>query len=203
MYPENRRRIRKRQLPLLFLHSIVIVKQDIIKVAELKIKELDGFLVDVKVNTNNIITIFFDRMEGVRVEHCSEVSKYVEQHFDREVEDCFEDNLPSDFDDVEYTSDLGDYASHFIVTPCDCADYAMEALTFMGEVMEEAEEIDDMEERAEFMEEKEEEFEALEEKLEDKMDKCDDLADEDEDFEKEAEKCIEDKLEEYEEENED
>ena len=81
MHPENRRRKRKRQLPLLFLHSIVIVKQDIIKVAEVKIKELDGFLVDVKVNTNNIITIFFDRMEGVRVEHCSEVSKYVEQHF--------------------------------------------------------------------------------------------------------------------------
>jgi ribosome maturation factor RimP len=65
----------------------VIVKQEIIKVAEHKIKELDGFLVDVKVNTNNVITIFFDRMAGVRVEHCLEVSKYVEAHFDREVED--------------------------------------------------------------------------------------------------------------------
>lgn len=74
-------------MPLLFLHSIVIVKQEIIKVADLKIKELDGFLVDVKVNTNNVITIFFDRMEGVRVEHCLEVSKYVEAHFDRDVDD--------------------------------------------------------------------------------------------------------------------
>ena len=144
---------------------------------------------------------WIDEMEE-KLEPCEDKAND-DKDFDREVEDCFEDNLPSDFDDVEYTSDLGDYASHFIVTPCDCADYAMEALTFMGEVMEEAEEIDDMEERAEFMEEKEEEFEALEEKLEDKMDKCDDLADEDEDFEKEAEKCLEDKLEEYEEENED
>ena len=144
---------------------------------------------------------WIDEMEE-KLEPCEDKAND-DKDFDREVEDCFEDNLPSDFDDVEYTSDLGDYASHFIVTPCDCADYAMEALTFMGEVMEEAEEIDDMEERAEFMEEKKEEFEALEEKLEDKIDKCDDLADEDEDFEKEAEKCLEDKLEEYEEENED
>jgi len=74
-------------LPLLFLHSIVIERQEIIKVAEPKIKELDGFLVDVKVNTANVITVFFDRMEGVRVEHCLEISKYVEAHFDREIED--------------------------------------------------------------------------------------------------------------------
>ena len=65
----------------------MIAKQEIIKVAEPKIKELDGFLVDVKVNTANVITVFFDRMEGVRVEHCLEISKYVEAHFDREVED--------------------------------------------------------------------------------------------------------------------
>ena len=74
-------------MPLLFLHSIVIEKQEIIKVAEPKIKELDGFLVDLKVNTANVITVFFDRMEGVQVKHCLEISKYVEKHFDREVED--------------------------------------------------------------------------------------------------------------------
>jgi len=65
----------------------MIAKQEIIKVAELKIKELDGFLVDVKVNTANVITVFFDRTEGVQIEHCLEISKYVEAHFDREVED--------------------------------------------------------------------------------------------------------------------
>jgi len=65
----------------------MISKQEIIKVAESKIKELDGFLVDVKVNAANVITVFFDRMEGVRVEHCLEISKYVEEHFDREIED--------------------------------------------------------------------------------------------------------------------
>ena len=65
----------------------MIVKEEIIKVAESKIKELGGFLVNVKVNTANVITIFFDRIEGVQVEHCLEISKYVEEYFDRETED--------------------------------------------------------------------------------------------------------------------
>ena len=65
----------------------MVSKKEIIKVAAPKIKELDGFLVDVKVNTANVITVFFDRTEGVQVEHCLEISKYVEEHFDREIED--------------------------------------------------------------------------------------------------------------------
>jgi len=65
----------------------MIAKEDIRKVAEVKIKELDGFFVDVKVNTANVITIFFDRMDGVQVEHCLAISRYVEEHFDRDVED--------------------------------------------------------------------------------------------------------------------
>ena len=65
----------------------MIAKQEIIKVVEPKIKELDGFLVDVKVNTANVITVFFDRMQGVRVEHCLELSKHLEGYFDRDIED--------------------------------------------------------------------------------------------------------------------
>jgi len=65
----------------------MIAKEEIRKVSEIKIKELNGFFVDVKVNTANVITVFFDRMEGVQVEHCLAISKYVEEHFDREVED--------------------------------------------------------------------------------------------------------------------
>jgi ribosome maturation factor RimP len=65
----------------------MISKEEIRKVAKPKIKELDGFFVDVKVNTANVITVFFDRMDGVQVEHCLAISKYIEEHFDREVED--------------------------------------------------------------------------------------------------------------------
>ena len=65
----------------------MIAKEDIKKVAEPKIKELNGFFVDVKVNTANVITLFFDRFDGVQVDHCLAVSKHIEEHFDREVED--------------------------------------------------------------------------------------------------------------------
>ena len=65
----------------------MIAKDEIIRVAKLKVKEINGFLVDVKVNTANVITVFFDRMEGVQVENCLEVSKHIEEHFDREAED--------------------------------------------------------------------------------------------------------------------
>jgi len=65
----------------------MIAKEEIRKVVEPKIKELDGFFVDLKVNTANAITLFFDRMDGVQVEHCLVISKHIEEHFDREVED--------------------------------------------------------------------------------------------------------------------
>lgn len=65
----------------------MIAKEEILIVAEPKIRELDGFLVDVKVNTANVITLFFDRMDGVQVEHCLEISKHIEGYFDRDVED--------------------------------------------------------------------------------------------------------------------
>ena len=65
----------------------MIVQDEIRRVAESKVKQLNGFLVDVKVNTANVITVFFDRMEGVQVENCLEVSKHIEEYFDREVED--------------------------------------------------------------------------------------------------------------------
>ncbi len=65
----------------------MIAKEDIKKVAEPKIKELNGFFVDVKANKAKVITLFFDRFDGVQVDHCLAVSKHIEEHFDREVED--------------------------------------------------------------------------------------------------------------------
>ena len=53
------------------------VEEAMERVAELKIKQLGGYLVNIKVNTANVITVFFDKMEGVQVEHCLAISKYV------------------------------------------------------------------------------------------------------------------------------
>tara|TARA_B100001250_G_C19745564_1_gene765140 strand:- start:10 stop:468 length:459 start_codon:yes stop_codon:yes gene_type:complete len=65
----------------------MIAKEDIKRIAESKITEIDGFFVDLKVNTSNVITLFFDRMDGVQVEHCLAVSRHIEEHFDRDAED--------------------------------------------------------------------------------------------------------------------
>ena len=63
----------------------MILKEEIKKVAEVKIKEIGGYLVDVKVNSANKIIIYFDRINGVLIDHCLAVSKYIEQKFDRNV----------------------------------------------------------------------------------------------------------------------
>ena len=65
----------------------MIAKEEIRKVVDPKIKELDGFFVDLKVNTANVITLFFDRKDGVQVEHCLALSKHIEEYFDRDIED--------------------------------------------------------------------------------------------------------------------
>ena len=66
---------------------MMIKKEEIKKVAEKKIKELGGFFVDIKVNPANVITLFFDRIEGVQVHHCVEITRHIESIFDREIED--------------------------------------------------------------------------------------------------------------------
>ena len=65
----------------------MITKEEIRKIAEPVIERLGGFFVDIKVNTANVITLFFDREDGVTVDHCLEISKYIEQCFDRDIED--------------------------------------------------------------------------------------------------------------------
>ena len=65
----------------------MIIKEAIRKVAEPKIKEMDGFIVDLKVNAANVITLFFDRNDGVQLDHCLAISRHIESHFDRDIED--------------------------------------------------------------------------------------------------------------------
>ena len=66
----------------------VINKEDIRGVAEVRINEIGGYLVDVKVSRNNDITIYFDILEGVTLDHCLDLTKYIEERFDRDLEDC-------------------------------------------------------------------------------------------------------------------
>jgi ribosome maturation factor RimP len=65
----------------------MLLKEDIAKIAKDKIVEIGGFLVDVKIGGNNTINVFFDKNKGVVVEDCILITKHIESHFDREIED--------------------------------------------------------------------------------------------------------------------
>ena len=60
------------------------------KVKELALEWLEGteyFLVDATVDEQNKITVEIDHKDGVWIEDCCELSRFIEEHFDRDVED--------------------------------------------------------------------------------------------------------------------
>ena len=60
------------------------------KVTDLVAEWLEGkeyFLVDASVDEQNKITVEIDHKDGVWIEDCCELSKFIEEHFDRDVED--------------------------------------------------------------------------------------------------------------------
>jgi len=65
----------------------MLLKEEIKKYASEKALEINGFVVDVNISTNNIITIFFDKNNGVLVDDCLVISKYINEKFDKDIED--------------------------------------------------------------------------------------------------------------------
>ncbi len=60
------------------------------KVRDLANEWLEGkeyFLVDASVDADNKITVEIDHKDGVWIEDCCELSRFIEEHFDRDVED--------------------------------------------------------------------------------------------------------------------
>lgn len=60
------------------------------KVKALVLEWLEGkeyFLVDATVDQENKITVEIDHKDGVWIEDCCELSRFIEEHFDRDVED--------------------------------------------------------------------------------------------------------------------
>ena len=65
----------------------MILKDEISKIAEIKANELNGYIVDVTVNTSNDIVVYFDSKEGVKINQCVSISRFINENFDREVQD--------------------------------------------------------------------------------------------------------------------
>lgn len=47
----------------------------------------DLFLVSVKVNSDNVVTVTIDSPTGVDIDRCVELTRFIEDHFDRDTED--------------------------------------------------------------------------------------------------------------------
>ena len=77
-----------------FWFSVMISGLKIKKIAEKRINEIGGFLVDLKVSTSNVISLSFDKMEGVNFDDCLKITKFIEDNFDRDIED-YELNVSS------------------------------------------------------------------------------------------------------------
>jgi len=65
----------------------MISKERVEKLALEKIIELNYFLVDMKINSNNEITVYFDNEEGVLIPDILKVSRHIEGNLDRDIED--------------------------------------------------------------------------------------------------------------------
>lgn len=65
----------------------MIAKSEITKIVEEYLVDTDYFLVDVCVSVDNRIVVEIDSFEGVDVDFCANLSKKIEENFDREQED--------------------------------------------------------------------------------------------------------------------
>jgi len=65
----------------------MIADERVKNLAIAKVKELGGFLVSAKVNTQNVISVFVDKVNGISISECLQISRFIEQELDREIED--------------------------------------------------------------------------------------------------------------------
>lgn len=65
----------------------MIDKQIIRELAGEWLEGKEYFLVDTTVDQNNKITVEIDHKDGVWIEDCCELSRFIEEHLDRDVED--------------------------------------------------------------------------------------------------------------------
>ena len=65
----------------------MINKNQIATLCEEALADTDRFLVEVKVKPNSVIEVYVDSDTAVSIEHCMELSRFIESKLDRDVED--------------------------------------------------------------------------------------------------------------------
>ena len=65
----------------------MIEKKVVSQLVEEKLASSSNYLVDVVIKPGNLIVVEIDNDEAVSIDHCAELSRYLEEHLDRDVED--------------------------------------------------------------------------------------------------------------------
>ena len=65
----------------------MITKEQIATLCEEALTGTDRFLVEVKVKLSNVIEVYIDSDTAVNIDHCSELSRFIDGKLDRDVED--------------------------------------------------------------------------------------------------------------------
>ena len=65
----------------------MINKEQVAILCEEALANSDRFLVDVRVKPNNVIEVYIDSDTAVNIDHCAELSRFVNERLDRDVED--------------------------------------------------------------------------------------------------------------------
>ena len=62
-------------------------KEQIISLCEEALADTDRFLVEVKLKPNDVVEVYIDADSAVNIDHCAELSRFIESKLDRDVED--------------------------------------------------------------------------------------------------------------------
>ena len=65
----------------------MITKDQITELANEALENSDRFVVDITVSKSNVINVYIDADSSVTIDHCVELSRFIEGRLDREVED--------------------------------------------------------------------------------------------------------------------
>ena len=65
----------------------MINKEQVVTLCEEALANTDRFLGEVKVKPNNVIEVYVDSDTAVNIDHCAELSRFLNEKMDRDVED--------------------------------------------------------------------------------------------------------------------
>jgi ribosome maturation factor RimP len=65
----------------------MITREDIISIIDGIVNQKNAFIVDVKVSSSNHVTVEIDSNKGITIDDCVEISKLIENSFNRDIED--------------------------------------------------------------------------------------------------------------------